>query len=91
MRTAWSDFRLLRCLWSPPRRPSRGTAIHVIATTCTMSVGLPASRGRRTYTGNSDSMRARNSIRLPLSSYFIRFSVESNKAGEVGRGGCCIL
>jgi hypothetical protein len=41
--------------------------------------------------GTRDSMRAQNSIRLPLSSYFIRFSVESNKAGEVESGGCCIL
>lgn len=92
MRTAWSDVRLLRCLWSQPRRTSRGTATHVIASSMQHVGWVACLAGQAHYKqGTRENMRAQNSIRLPLSSYFIRFSVESNNAGEVESGACCIL
>jgi hypothetical protein len=71
-------------VWSQLPRTTRGTSIHVIASR-EHRVGWVASLtgAGALHTRNSDGMRAQNSTWLSLSSYFIRFSVESNKAGEV--------
>jgi hypothetical protein len=79
------EWRPIGCdVWSQLPRTSRGAAIHVIASS-EHRVGWVASLtgAGALCTRNADGMRAQNSTWLSLSSYFIRFSVESNKAGEV--------